>query len=660
MLKVSVQSTWIGLLVMLCTAMWAAAPAAEEPHNAKAVSGNSTLDPVALLQSYEKTLAPYERFKVTWAVRNARLTPGGEPEWLNRSELILVRDQDRARCLSKWEDNNDAGQSHRNWQEEVVEKGKTRISVHPPHPASPNAPVVICNLHVSAEDILRHMRGGLPQSQGIIHDTWIPAFLRASNLSAKHDRLDGRTVDVLRGVSDGVEITLWLDPALGHVARKIAYDNRSREATLESPAVLQVYEVRRFEEREGVLVPVEAVETKQCPARPAIGMIYLKVVDGKEVVVMEPKKDEKGQIVMAPPNTNLTEVNVVDIQFPPKLADEDLRISTPIPEGTKVNVSGPSIRHVSYDWKQGKVVKIVEPAIQGKFDPAADVAVQIADRLRSAKWKNERVLVLFGANDWRRTAALEETFLSNPETLLRLIDEVGTYSYRLVLADVSNRKNRGLAAEYGLTLDDRQSPCMTVLGSNGRVLCNQDLAAFEQNGRYDAEKIVAFLVQWEPPGNNALDVLHVAFDQAAKQQKKPFVIVSGKSCVPCHRLVMFLAGWQDVLDEDYIFIEIDQERMTHVDEAKAHLGYPSGPGATIPWYAILSPSGEKLVTSMGPDGNIGLPSNAASIQYFVTMLRQTSSHISPEQYRTIEESLAALHANEPGGEGQSDRDRKVE
>jgi hypothetical protein len=605
--------------------------------DAEVAPKSSSPDPQALLQAYERTLLPYQQFKVKWTERNAAVREDNKPEWLNSLEETLVRDRDRQKYRAIWTNYKDTGESERNWEEDVLEKGKTGVSVHPARSGEdPQVPIVISDLRVSDEDYFGSMRRGIPA--GIIGGIWIPTFLQSSKLSAQQDTLDGRPVDVLRGVSGDIEITLWLDPAMNHIPRKIVYDNHN--STPGSPPATLVYKVNRFEEKGGVFIPVEAIETQHTAAHVAAGMKRLKVVNGKVVLDVLPKKDENGKIAMDPASTGLTEVRLVDIQFNPKFADNDFKFSKPIPDGTKVSVSFERpIRHVSYEWRQGKVVKVVEPAIMGKFRPTTDVRAEIADRLKAAKWGKDRVLVVFGANTWRRCAVLEKTFLSNPETLLLLVDDVGAYAYRVVFADLTNPTNRALATEYGLTLDGRQSPCAVVLDANGRVLCSQDLAVFQRDDSYDAEKLDAFLKKWEAPSENAEDVLLAGLARAAKEQMKPFVVITGAHCVPCHRLIRFLGRWQDVLGQDYVLVKIDADRMTHVAEAKTRIGYETDRLIGIPWYVILSPAGEKLITSMGPLGNVGFPSKQPGIDHLMTMIRQTAAHISPEQLKAIEESL---------------------
>jgi beta-lactamase regulating signal transducer with metallopeptidase domain len=388
----SILGLVLASIVIFGAATWGAAPAAEKTAaNAGTDPKTSAPDRMALLHAYEKTLVPYQRVKAKWVERFAKLNSANEPEWLDREadEWTVIRDGDRAKSTLTitWKRTSEKSQSPQS-QECVWEKGKALVSVHtpghgPPLPGlgDPNASIVTSYLQASAEDFMRHTGFGLCASRGKISDIkWIPAFLRGATLSAERDTLDGHAVDVLRGISDEDEIKLWLDPALGHIPRKVSYDKRS--SALNSPPGVHVYEVKRFEERNGVWVPIEAIETTQTSAHPAV-VVDTKLVNGKEVLDFTPKKDKHGEIVMEPAITGLCEAKLVDIQFNPKFIDEDFKISTPIPDGTKISVPlGPRIPHVTYEWRQGKVVTVVEPAGAANQDPFAPNPVAAAGGTR--------------------------------------------------------------------------------------------------------------------------------------------------------------------------------------------------------------------------------------------------------------------------------------
>ncbi len=58
----------------------------------------------------------------------------------------------------------------------------------------------------------------------------------------------------------------------------------------------------------------------------------------------------------------------------------------------------------------------------------------------------------------------------------------------------------------------------------------------------------------------------------------------------------------------------------------------------MPWIVILDGDGKELITSVGPEGNIGCPVQPAEVDYFVTMIKSSSS--SDEQ--RLEEIREAL------------------
>ena len=94
---------------------WGAAPAAEKTTaDAATNSKDALLDPLALLQAYEKTLVPYQRVKAKWVERFARLNSVNEPEWLDREpdEWTVVRDGDRAKSTVTitWKKTGEKGQ----------------------------------------------------------------------------------------------------------------------------------------------------------------------------------------------------------------------------------------------------------------------------------------------------------------------------------------------------------------------------------------------------------------------------------------------------------------------------------------------------------------------------------------------------------------------
>ena len=45
----------------------------------------------------------------------------------------------------------------------------------------------------------------------------------------------------------------------------------------------------------------------------------------------------------------------------------------------------------------------------------------------------------------------------------------------------------------------------------------------------------------------------------------------------------------------------------------------------MPWMVILNGDGKEMITSVGPEGNVGCPVQPAEIDHFVTMIQSSSS-----------------------------------
>lgn len=139
----------------------------------------------------------------------------------------------------------------------------------------------------------------------------------------------------------------------------------------------------------------------------------------------------------------------------------------------------------------------------------------------------------------------------------------------------------------------------------------------------------------------ASDILNAAYKTAAKEKKNVFVIFHASWCGWCHKMdtAMNDAAVKAFFDKSYVV-----EHLT-VKEAPAKKS-DENPGADellkkyhaadqgIPFWLILDPKGNLLADSQErPDGasldtpgqNIGCPATQKEVDYFVKLLKQTSS-----------------------------------
>jgi thiol:disulfide interchange protein len=269
------------------------------------------------------------------------------------------------------------------------------------------------------------------------------------------------------------------------------------------------------------------------------------------------------------------------------------------------------------------------------FDPAADAKAQIAAAIAAAQRDNQRVLLLLGGN-WCPWCHRLHALFREHKDIARML----RYEYQLVLVDVGRfNKNTDLVTGYGLELKKAGLPFLVVLGSDGKVLVKQETGSLEQGKGHDPEKVLEFLAKWKAEPRDAETVLKDGLARAAAEHKSVLLHLDAPWCVWCRRLEAFLARpeIEALLDRDFIDLDIDIERMTHAKEIVARFCGKPRPG--LPWLAILDAAGKVVVTSDAPEGNIGYPTTASEISYFLEMLHKGTAKLSAGDFRQIEEVL---------------------
>ena len=168
-------------------------------------------------------------------------------------------------------------QTPRLW-EELLQTGKHWVA------ASNDNDVMTGKLETDDDDLPQRL--SLARSSpgfGIIDGNSIPAFLRKSKLSVQSATLDGTACLVLRGVRDNRDITVWLDPALNYVARRVLFDKRSTPSDL----TIRTYQfdAKRFQYEASGPIVAEATCTLTIGPQPIFQSIgYVKVVNGKTII----------------------------------------------------------------------------------------------------------------------------------------------------------------------------------------------------------------------------------------------------------------------------------------------------------------------------------------------------------------------------------------
>lgn len=281
------------------------------------------------------------------------------------------------------------------------------------------------------------------------------------------------------------------------------------------------------------------------------------------------------------------------------------------------------------------LIVLASSSAQGAVDTNRDAEARIATAIRLAAVDNIRVLITWSAKDDKSSQALEGARRSQDLT------ELFANEYKVVNVDVGQIDNVELARSYGVTPTPAALPALTVLDKAGAIVTRAAGAAFRSDvgGGYDAAKLAAFLLKYTaPPPADAQVLLDAALSQGRKEGKSVLVWFSTPSCGWCHRLGawMALAEVTPTLGAEFVTLKIDYDRSKGTRELeRRYVTAEQG----LPWFMFLDGSGQALMTSIGPKGNIGMPWQPHEVAYFRKMLEGGTKRLTAQQIAALITSL---------------------
>jgi thiol:disulfide interchange protein len=126
------------------------------------------------------------------------------------------------------------------------------------------------------------------------------------------------------------------------------------------------------------------------------------------------------------------------------------------------------------------------------YDEQAEGTKQITKALATAKRKQKRVLVQFGANWCVWCHRLHALFQSDAKIAAAL-----KAGYVVVLVDVNKGRNADVDQRYDHPTQFGL-PAIVILEASGKALVTLDTGQLEEGDHYNPEKVLAFLNQWSP------------------------------------------------------------------------------------------------------------------------------------------------------------------
>jgi hypothetical protein len=134
-----------------------------------------------------------------------------------------------------------------------------------------------------------------------------------------------------------------------------------------------------------------------------------------------------------------------------------------------------------------------------------------------------------------------------------------------------------------------------------------------------ARRMKDFLSKFEPAHSSAAKAIKQAVEEAKRTNRSVLLQLGGLRCGPCYLFARWVDKHRAELEKDFVVLKLTN---LHDQWEDAFREWSLKPSEGIPWTAIFDANGKVIVTSDGPDGNIGFPSTREGVAYFRSMLVQ--------------------------------------
>lgn len=249
---------------------------------------------------------------------------------------------------------------------------------------------------------------------------------------------------------------------------------------------------------------------------------------------------------------------------------------------------------------------------------------------RDATLNAMRALVVLDGDESESTRNLSSRLLDTEET-------PDVRAYRVLSMSPKRQQDEAAAiAERKWPKPEAGEVLLVVLDNTEAVVTHVRLKTEQLDAGLSEGRL--FLGAQRPAQRDALAMLAAAREEAKASGRRMWVVSGGPRCGPCFRLARWMDDQHAVLEKDYVLVKI----IGGVDKNSEAVDplLPGSKSSGIPYHAIMEPDGKVLITSKGPLGNIGMPSQVEDIRHLKRMLEQTAQRLSAVEIAALEVSLA--------------------
>jgi hypothetical protein len=282
----------------------------------------------------------------------------------------------------------------------------------------------------------------------------------------------------------------------------------------------------------------------------------------------------------------------------------------------------------------------LDQLIARSTDSEQPLGERLREALRDARLDEKRVLIFASSP----TSAICHRFLSIYDYREMNADDahanqaLANYAVSGMDTSLPERSDaiKSFLARWNLTPPAADDATLAILDGEGQLIAATTGKQLWPDKVLGGERLTAFLKEHSPSMPDAEKLLAEALAQAKREDKRVLVELSGPGCGSCIVLARYLDEHKSLMERDYVCLKVDS-RFTNGEQTAKTLRPKSGGG--IPWMVVLDADAKPLITSDGPDGNIGYPGSEKGIAHFEKMLRTTAQHLHDAEIRIL---IAAL------------------